>query len=132
MEQNQSHKKEAVVENDRRGYKPPQLVVYGKLRQLTQASTSGSSEGSSGSGVMKPGSDINIKENIVRIGTHPLGIGLYLFDYKSEYRGQWGEGRQFGVMAQEVETVMPEAVDRHAEGYKVVDYALLGISRAVN
>lgn len=40
-----------------------------------------------------------------------------------------GHGRQFGVMADEVEQVMPEAVSVHPDGYKMVDYAMLGISR---
>lgn len=48
-------------------------------------------------------SDQRAKENVIRIGTHSLGIGPYLFDYKPEYREQWGLGRQFGVMADEVE-----------------------------
>jgi len=74
-------------------------------------------------------SDRAAKENIVLIGTHPLGIGLYLFDYKPAYRQTWGCGRQFGVMADEVEGVMPEAVSIHADGHKLVDYAMLGISR---
>ena len=78
---------------------------------------------------MGGGSDRAIKENIVMIGQHPLGIGLYLFDYKAEYCDRWGAGRQFGVMADEVETVMPEAVSTHVDGYKLVDYAMLGISR---
>lgn len=68
-----------------------------------------------------------VKENVVRIGTHPLGIGLYLFDYKTEYRESSGFGRRFGVMADEVETVLPQAVAMHPDGYKRVDYALLGI-----
>ncbi len=65
----------------------------------------------------------------MRIGTHPLGIGLYLFDYKPEYRGLYGDGRQFGVMADEVETVMPSAVAMHPEGHKTVNYTMLGISK---
>ncbi len=71
-----------------------------------------------------------LKENIVRVGTHPLGIGLYLFDYKPEYRELAGFGRQFGVMADEVEVVLPQAVVMHPDGYKMVDYALLGIDIA--
>ena len=73
-------------------------------------------------------SDRRLKENIVRIGTHPLGIGLYLFDYKPEYRAVCGDRRQFGVMADEVETVMPSAVAMHPEGYKTVNYTMVGIS----
>jgi hypothetical protein len=57
-----------------------------------------------------------------------LGIGLYLFDYKPEFRDQWGYGRRFGVMADEVEEVFPEAVFWHPNGHKIVDHALLGIS----
>ena len=72
-------------------------------------------------------SDRNAKQNIVRIGTHPLGIGLYLFDYKPEFEPVAGYGRQFGVMADEVEAVLPQAVVMHPDGYKRVDYALLGI-----
>ncbi len=39
-------------------------------------------------------------------------------------------GRQFGVMADEVEAVLPQAVVMHPDGYKRVDYALLGIDLA--
>jgi hypothetical protein len=69
-----------------------------------------------------------VKENIVRVGTHPLGIGLYLFDYKPAYREQSGFGRQFGVMADDVEAVLPQAVVMHPDGFKRVDYGLLGIA----
>ena len=81
---------------------------------------------------IRGGSDSSIKENIVRIGDHPRGIGLYLFDYKPEYRDVWGHGRQFGVMAQEVETVLPEAVIMHPDGYKMVNYTMLGITRTTH
>jgi len=108
-------------------YAPPAFVRYGELRTLTQAGTSGSTEGSSGTGIMKPNSDRRTKENIVRIGEHPFGVGLYLFDYRPEFRDLWGHDRKLGVMADEVETVMPQAVSVHANGYKVVDYAMLGI-----
>ena len=80
----------------------------------------------------KPCSERRVKENIVRIGDHPFGFGLYLFDYRPEHRAQWGHGRQFGVMIDEVEIVMPEAVCMHRDGYKRVDYGMLGISRSIN
>jgi hypothetical protein len=57
---------------------------------------------------------------------------LYLFDYKSQFCGRLGYGRQFGVIAQEVEAVMPEAVVVHPDGYKMVDYGMLGISLCVH
>jgi hypothetical protein len=62
-------------------------------------------------------SDRRLKSNIERIGTHKLGIGVYEYDIFGE--------RQQGVMADEVEKVMPEAVVMHPSGYKMVKYGLL-------
>ena len=108
-------------------YQAPVLRVYGAVSQLTAGQGNSPVDGSSGMGMT---SDRAAKENIVRVGTHPLGIGLYLFDYKPAYREQSGFGRRFGVMADEVETVLPQAVVMHPHGYKMVDYALLGIDLA--
>lgn len=63
-------------------------------------------------------SDRRLKRNIRRIGTHILGIGLYAWDYI------WGEHAD-GVMADEVLTVMPDAVLQHPSGYMMVDYERL-------
>jgi hypothetical protein len=111
----------------KREYKSPVLVTYGSVRHLT-----GTSSGDVGDGGAKnmPMSDPTLKENVVRVGEHPAGFGLYLFDYKPEFREIYGQGRQFGVMADEVERVIPEAVSIHGDGYRVVNYALLGICRA--
>ena len=122
---------------EKRPYQQPFLQCYGSLRTLTKSGTSSSTEqttmnGCSADNRMSCLSDRIEKEHIVRIDTHPLGIGLYLFDYKSEFRNVWGHGRQFGVMADEVEKVMPEAVSVHPDGYKMVDYGMLGISRALH
>jgi hypothetical protein len=107
-------------------YFPPVIQVYGSVHALTRATGSGSGDTSS-----MMSSDINAKQNIVRIGMHPLGFGLYLFDYKAGFAERCGAGcrtgRQFGVMAQEVEPVMPAAVCKDADGYLRVDYAALGI-----
>lgn len=65
-------------------------------------------------------SDIRLKKDIIRIGTHKtLGIGLYLWNYL------WGE-KGAGVMAQELETVIPKAVITMPDGFKAVNYAMLG------
>jgi len=69
-------------------------------------------------------SDINLKENIKRIGTHDLGIGIYSYNYKDGY--DLSKEPQIGVMAQEVETVMPEAVMIMPNGFKAVNYSMLG------
>lgn len=124
---------DAQVSARKRAYATPRLTRYGELRHLTQSGSGLKPEGTGAGANAKqfPSlSDRNAKQAIVRIGEHPLGIGLYLFDYKPAFRDQWGHGRQFGVMAQEVERVMPDAVSTHPDGYKTVDYGMLGISSA--
>ena len=128
----------------KKSYRTPELVRFGAVRDLTQTGSGSGSESNSGSQSDMPcisdwkvhnsciPSDPRVKENVFRIGSHPSGIGLYLFDYKPQWRDAWGHGRQFGVMADEVETVMPDAISIHPTGYRQVDYAMLGIERATN
>jgi hypothetical protein len=62
-------------------------------------------------------SDPRLKSNVVRVGTHRLGIGVYEYDIFGN--------RERGVMADEVEAVMPEAVALHPSGYKMVNYGMI-------
>ena len=62
-------------------------------------------------------SDRRLKSNIERIGTHPLGIGIYEYDIFGKH--------QIGVMADEVKQVMPEAIINHPSGYMMVNYGML-------
>jgi hypothetical protein len=71
-------------------------------------------------------SDIRMKENIELIGYMKNGLNVYDFEYKPEYKDAAGHGRFRGVMAQEVEKVIPYAVITLDDGYKMVDYSLLG------
>ena len=73
-----------------------------------------------GAGIKAAASDRRLKKNIKRIGTHVLGIGLYTWDYL------WGQPFA-GVMADEVEQVMPEAIVMHPSGFKMVNYSMLGL-----
>jgi hypothetical protein len=68
-------------------------------------------------------SDRRLKENIELVGRDERTmLPLYEFEYKG------GDGRRFlGVMADDVEKVFPEAVIEMSNGYKAVDYDLLGI-----
>jgi hypothetical protein len=115
-------------------YSPPTLVRFGQVAALTQSGTAfchdDSTTCSSSASMTGRVSDRRTKENVHAVGRHPLGINLYLFDYKQEYRDEHGYGRQFGVMADEVAAVMPEAVSPHADGYMTVRYDLLGIRQA--
>ena len=96
--------------------------------QLGAVNAQNAASGNFMSGLMNAGvalaSDINLKENIKRIGTHDLGIGIYSYNYKDGY--DLPKNMQIGVMAQEVETVMPEAVVIMPNGFKAVNYSMLG------
>lgn len=63
-------------------------------------------------------SDINAKENIVKIGETPAGLGVYEYNYIGHV------SRETGVMAQEVEKLIPAAVYMK-DGFKHVNYALV-------
>ena len=68
-------------------------------------------------------SDRRLKENIELVGRDERTmLPLYEFEYKG------GDGRRFlGLMADDVEKVFPQAVIEMSNGYKAVDYDLLGI-----
>lgn len=91
----------------------------------------GSAVGSVLGGAMKYGlpllaaSDIRTKENIELVGYLPNGLPVYEYEYKDEFKDHElaGHGRHRGVMAQDVEKVIPEAVVVMDNGYKAVDYA---------
>src|SRR5208282_5649394 len=119
----------AATRAARKPYKPPELREFGKLHLLTQGT--GPHAGEGGTAHAHRMSDRRCKQRIVRAGVHPLGIGLYLFDYKPDFQATWGRGRQLGVMADEVESVLPQAVSLHPDGYKRVNYAMLGIELPV-
>ena len=68
-------------------------------------------------------SDIRLKKNIKKIGKLRDGINIYSYNY-IDYKDLPKE-KQIGVMAQEVEKVIPEAVITMADGYKAVNYALI-------
>jgi hypothetical protein len=68
-------------------------------------------------------SDRRLKQDIELVGRDERTmLPLYEFAYKSD------PSRRFlGVMADDVEAYMPEAVGESEDGYKFVNYAMLGI-----
>ena len=89
----------------------------------------GGMRGGGGGGGMRGGggggggrrSDINTKHDIVLIGRLDNGLGFYRYSYN-------GSDKVYvGVMAQEVQNVMPEAVVRGRDGYLRVFYEKLGL-----
>jgi len=59
-------------------------------------------------------SDRRLKSNIVKVGEHPIGVGIYEYTMMGI--------QQRGVIAQEVQKVRPDLVKRHANGYLTVNY----------
>jgi hypothetical protein len=65
-------------------------------------------------------SDIELKRDVVKLGSLTGGIGLYRFRYN------WSDQVYVGVIAQEVMAIRPDAVARGDDGYLRVDYRRLG------
>lgn len=123
---------EVIVESgeiacdEKAAYRRPRLTIYGSVRAMTGASSGTVGDGQ---GMSMAASDPVVKENILRVGDHPAGFGFYLFEYKARFRDTFGHGRQFGVMADEVLGIVPDAVSRDGDGVLRVNYAMLGITR---
>ena len=66
-------------------------------------------------------SDIRLKRDITKLTQLDNGLYLYRFRYI------WSDTFYVGVMAQEVEGVVPDAVVRGPDGYLRVNYARLGL-----
>lgn len=81
----------------------------------------GSFGGGGGRGGGGRRSDINLKHDIVLLGQLANGLGFYRFSYIGEQRAY------VGVMAQEVEKLMPSAVIRDRDGTLRVLYEKLGL-----
>lgn len=65
-------------------------------------------------------SDERLKENVEKVGELPDRTNVYEYNYKPETG--LPQGRQVGVLAQEVERKNPGAVVDTESGYKAVDY----------
>ena len=81
----------------------------------------GGGRGGGGRGGGGRRSDMRLKHDIVLLGRLDDGLGYYRFVYNG------GHTAYVGVMAQEVQTLIPEAVTRGADGYMRVSYDRLGL-----
>lgn len=66
-------------------------------------------------------SDIQLKSDVVLLGVMRNGLGFYRFEYTGSTT------TYVGVIAQEVQGVVPGAVRRGADGYLRVDYGRIGV-----
>jgi hypothetical protein len=69
-----------------------------------------------------PPSDIRLKRDVIRLGTHKNGCGIYSFRYL------WSDVQYVGVIAQDVLAHAPDAVVASPGGILAVDYAALGMT----
>ena len=67
-------------------------------------------------------SDLELKQDVTLLGYLANGLGYYRFSYLG------GQKAYVGVIAQEVQAVMPEAVTRGRDGYLRVHYEKLGLT----
>jgi hypothetical protein len=81
----------------------------------------GGGRGGGGGGGGGRRSDIALKHDVVLLGHLANGLGYYRFSYIGSHKAY------VGVIAQEVESVMPEAVTRGSDGYLRVYYDKLGV-----
>ena len=65
---------------------------------------------------------MRLKHDIHLLGRLDNGLGYYRFTYNDEHKPY------VGVMAQEVQTVAPDAVVRDRDGYLSVLYGKLGLT----
>lgn len=102
-------------------------VSFGESSHTTTTGTSGSSGSNvlnaigSIAGALGMFSDRRLKADIEAIGREN-GWPIYKFRYKGD------DQRYIGVMADEVEDKMPEAIIISPSGYKMVDYGRIGVT----
>ena len=103
------------------------LTFDGNVLEVTHISASGNISGSegrfSGDVIAFYSSDKRLKDNIIPI-SNPIekikSIGGYEFDWNNNQSTY--EGHDIGVIAQEIEDVLPELVTTRNTGYKAVKY----------
>ena len=72
-------------------------------------------------------SDIKLKKNIKLVGKLDNGIKLYEWKWNKEGKKIAGNQVERGVIAQQVQKIIPEAVVKGEDGYLRVNYSLVGV-----
>lgn len=96
-----------------------------KLTQLVSGGTTGASIDNDGTLIRTP-SDASLKENVSELSgglSQTLALNPVYYDWIDKQR--FGEGRQIGFIAQEVQPIVPEAISHNADATLSLDYAKL-------
>lgn len=91
--------------------------------QQNQGILSGIGDAASGIGTLIQASDVRLKENLNKIGQLPSGLGLYSWDWKDSAPSDAKSNPTIGVIAQEVQQLIPDAIVQREDGYMAVDYS---------
>jgi hypothetical protein len=97
------------------------VVVAFAMEGLTVGSAEAQAGSSSRGGNITVPSDRRLKRDVARVGTHPMGFGIYRFKYL------WSDAAYTGVLAQEVLDKAPHAVMEGPGGFLGVNYQALGM-----
>ena len=102
-----------------------QPQVYQQPSLLSQIGGAAGSIGTAAAGIAAAASDMELKENIRRVGDYDDNLGWYEWDWNDKAKEMGIEAEPTaGFLAQEVLEVEPEAVSIK-DGYYAVDYARL-------
>lgn len=120
------------------GLQAGQLITSAGQKSTGQSQSQGTSSSKSNQGIastigaaasLVAASDRRLKKNISEVGKLSNGLTLYEYDYipiTGDITQYMKEGRQLGVMADEVEILLPEALGPIIGGYQTVDYNKIG------
>ena len=78
-----------------------------------------------GAGTAVAASDARLKKNIKKVGKLPNGLGVYIWEWKDIAKAVDGAKMTIGVIAQEVQKIMPEAIVVDKTGYLKVNYGMV-------
>ena len=102
------------------------VSAYSAKQQADATAAAGFGQAIGTAGALYMKSDRRLKTDIQRLGTlEKWDIGVYSFKYVDSLKDEYGDKTYVGVMADEVEQVLPEAVITMADGYKAVNYDLV-------
>jgi hypothetical protein len=100
------------------------VSAYNAQQQANAAAQGGFGQliGTIGGAALSKYSDRRLKQKIIQVGEDARGFGIYEFAYRES-----PDVRYRGVMADEVEQVVPQAVEYGEDGFAKVNYGLLGL-----
>jgi hypothetical protein len=81
-------------------------------------------------GTVLKASDMNLKQNLIKVSSglsKITSLSAYHYNWNSEAKEKYHfkDNPQIGLLAQDVEKVLPELVSKSSNGYKTIDYSSL-------